>query len=216
MSSPAAVHRSPAQAAPRRHHSWWIVGAHWSTVLAVVLAAVSAIWRDQTEHDVLRAQLMVVHQQAGLFVLIALAVRLLARLRGGIMRHEHVEHPLVRLAATLAHIALYGVLLGLPLLGVAVCQASAMKLSVFGLVPVPVVMGDDPDLAAMLADNHVLAAWAMLGLLCAHIGAVVWHHFIRRDRVLLAMLPVQALEHGEGQAVDMPAPASLASLRTGG
>jgi cytochrome b561 len=40
-----------------------------------------------------------------------------------------------------------------------------------------------------LSDYHTLGAWLLLGMLVMHVGAALFHHFIRRDTVLWAMLP---------------------------
>jgi cytochrome b561 len=51
-------------------------------------------------------------------------------------------------------------------------------------------VADDPDLADVLTDWHAWAAWGLLALLAAHIAAALWHHWVRRDGVLAAMLPL--------------------------
>jgi cytochrome b561 len=92
----------------------------------------------------------------------------------------------------MAHLALYGLLLALPAIGLALCGASAMDVSLFGLFRLPAMVDDDPDLAATLSDLHVWAAWAMLLMVVMHVAAALWHHHIRRDGVLRAMLPTIA------------------------
>jgi cytochrome b561 len=55
----------------------------------------------------------------------------------------------------------------------------------------PTIIGADEDLADRLQDLHVDAAWALLALVCLHIGAALWHHFVLRDGVLRRMLPAR-------------------------
>jgi cytochrome b561 len=171
-----------------RHHPLTIL-MHWSSAIAVVLAAGSVLWREWVEMEGLRALLMQVHKQAGLFVLVALVARLAARWAYGFKDHAKPMHPLLTLAAHGAHVSLYLLLFALPMLGLAASAASALDVSFFGLFRVPPMVQDDPDLSATLSEYHILAAWAMLGLLLAHIGAAVWHHRVRRDGVLAAMVP---------------------------
>jgi cytochrome b561 len=96
---------------------------------------------------------------------------------------------LLRAAAQLAHLALYAMLLTLPILGLAVCNAHGVDVSVFGLFQLPSLVAADPDLADELTDYHVWAAWGLLALVSAHVVAALWHHAVRRDGVLVAMLP---------------------------
>ena len=59
----------------------------------------------------------------------------------------------------------------------------------FGFIPLPDLVAADSDLADTLSDYHIWAAWVLLSLLVPHVLAALWHHYIRRDGVLTAMLP---------------------------
>ena len=41
----------------------------------------------------------------------------------------------------------------------------------------------------LLGEAHETAAWALIGMVALHAAAALWHHFVRRDNVLRAMLP---------------------------
>jgi cytochrome b561 len=60
----------------------------------------------------------------------------------------------------------------------------------FGLLPLPLLVRPDADLADRLGDLHAATAWVLLALVAVHIGAALWHHAVRRDGVLAAMLPL--------------------------
>ena len=111
------------------------------------------------------------------------------RLRRGLADHATDIAPLLRWAAKVAHILLYGVLIALPLLGWAVTSAHGIKLTLLGSVPLPLLLAPDSELADTLSDYHVWLAWSLLVLVVAHVTAACWHHFARRDGVLRAMLP---------------------------
>ena len=111
------------------------------------------------------------------------------RLRRGLADHATDIAPLLRWAAKVAHILLYGVLIALPLLGWAVTSAHGIKLTLLGSVPLPSLLAPDSELADTLSDYHVWLAWGLLALVVAHVTAACWHHFARRDGVLQAMLP---------------------------
>lgn len=179
----ASVRRSHVQ------HPWAVRALHWSSVAAMVAAASSVLVRDVVENAGARTLLLDAHRQAGLFVLLALVLRLIVRMRKGMADNAHDMAWPMKAAALGAHLALYGMLLALPLLGWAVVNAHDTPLSLFGLVHLPNIVEADSDVADTLTDYHVLAAWGMLALIVAHVAAALWHHHVRKDGVLLAMLP---------------------------
>ncbi len=171
-------------------HSAWTIALHWASVIAIVLAAGAALSRELTEAPLLRDLLMTVHRQAGMFVLLALGLRLAARFTFGMKDHAGNLPVLMKLAATMAHLALYAMLLSLPVLGWAVSNAHGVDLKLFGVLPLPSLVQEDSDLADRLTDYHVWASWGLLFLVVAHVAAACWHHLARRDGVLSAMLPL--------------------------
>ncbi len=130
------------------------------------------------------------------FVIFALALVRIA------WRLTHPAPPLpadmCRLEAVLArgaHLALYLLMLMMPLSGWLMASASTLQEQfglrnmVFGLfaLPDPVQPGSEP-LEALFRSIHVWSALAMAVILAAHVAAALRHHFIRRDAVLRRML----------------------------
>lgn len=191
---PRANIRSGLGAAPvseraRPRHPALTVAIHWVTVVAIVVAVAAMFARDVLEDRVWRQILLETHRQLGLLVLIAAGVRIAIRLRKGLADHAPDMMALLRWAAKAAHVLMYGVLLALPLLGWAVTSAHGVSLTFLGSLPLPKILSADSELADTLTDYHVWLAWGLLGLVLAHVAAAAWHHFVRRDGVLRAMLP---------------------------
>ena len=182
----AAIRTRPS----KDRHSAWTIALHWATVLALVLSITAALWRELIEDKALRIVLMDVHRQLGLFVLVVLLLRLIVRFSAGLADHAGEMPVLMRWAAQLAHVALYGLLFVMTILGLAVSNAHAVQIKLFGLILLPSLVDEDSDLADMLTDYHVWGAWALLALVLAHAGAACWHHWVRHDGVLTAMLPL--------------------------
>src|SRR2546423_11710167 len=86
---------------------------------------------------------------------------------------------------------MYASLLSLPILGWAATSAKGINVSLFGLAPLPALIAPDPDIADALLDYHQWGAWALLAVVGVHGLAALWHHFVRRDGVLAAMLPTR-------------------------
>nr|WP_230599052.1 cytochrome b [Xanthomonas albilineans] len=174
---------APSAALPRP-----MVWLHWLTVLCLVLAAGLILLREEVDGRTLRQWLLEGHRHFGLFVLGLFCLRVAVRLRLG-RRHDFaVGSALIRALATLTHIALYALLMALPVLGIGLSQALDKPVHIFGAT-LPTFVAADPDLADTLGAWHLYAAWGLLGLIVLHIGAALWHHFVRRDEVLRRMLP---------------------------
>jgi cytochrome b561 len=165
-----------------------LVVLHWLTVLCVACAA-TLIWiRDQVDGRTMQRWLLEGHRHFGLFVLFLFVARVAIRLRLGKLPHAGKVLGITRIAAGLTHIALYAVLLALPLIGWALSNAEGKPVHLFGLT-LPALVGADEDLGDALLVWHQDIAWLLLGLVLLHVGAALWHHFVLRDGVLRTMLP---------------------------
>jgi cytochrome b561 len=74
-----------------------------------------------------------------------------------------------------------------PLIGIPVLLYRGLGLD-FGLFQMPSLFARTPAIFRPLQEAHELAAYALIGLAAAHMLAALYHHFVRRDEVLLQML----------------------------
>lgn len=163
---------------------------HWITLIFVATAYAIAFARTGMDDPDQRLFWLDVHRTVGLAVLALTALRLLSRV---VLRFErvHEQSPLLHLLAGLSHVALFAGLLALPLLGWAQSSAKAHKFKLFDHA-FPRLVGHDGGLADTLAFWHETVAWAILGLIAAHSLAALYHHFVRRDSVMIDMLRVRS------------------------
>jgi cytochrome b561 len=73
-----------------------------------------------------------------------------------------------------------------------VTSAHGISLHFLGVIHLPQLVAADSELADTLSDYHIWLSWVLLALVSMHAGAALWHHFVRRDAVLAAMLPGRA------------------------
>ncbi len=165
------------------------VALHWLSALAVAIAFIVGWSRAALDEPHPRAVLMLVHQCAGMSVMVLLLARLGARL--GTCRYTQATSlpPLVKWAASLSHSMLYALLLAMPLLGWALTNAHGRPVGLPGLPALPALVEPDPNLAETLESWHLGLAWVLGLMIVAHAGAALFHHFVWRDNVLHAMLP---------------------------
>jgi cytochrome b561 len=181
----AAETNESASARPRK-----LVVLHWLTVLCVLLAATLILTRDELDGRAVRQWLLEGHRHFGLIVLLLFIVRVVLRIRLGRLVSTHQSHWTLRCAAGLTHVALYAIVLVLPLLGWCLSNAQDKPVHFFGFT-LPALVASDEDLADQLQAWHTDAAWILLALVCLHVVGALYHHFVVRDGVLRAMLPTR-------------------------
>ena len=173
---------------PGKHHPLTIA-LHWGTAMCIAVAAIAVLLREVVEDQFWRQVLVEIHRQLGLMVLFGVAVRLGIRLRYGMADHTSRLPRPIRWAANCARWSLYGLLVAMPLLGWATTNAHNLPVRFLGLLVLPALVAADSEFADQLSDRHILGAWALFGLASLHTAAAFYHHLIRRDHVLWAMLP---------------------------
>src|SRR5262249_19245669 len=93
-----------------------------------------------------------------------------------------------RLAAHATHWALYILLIVQAVIGWVATSAYRAPILVFWLFELPPIWPVDQPFAERLFRFHKLIGMAIALLICAHVGAALFHHFIRKDRVLMRMV----------------------------
>lgn len=90
--------------------------------------------------------------------------------------------------AHLMHLALYVLMIGMPLLGWLLLNAEGKPAPFFGL-ELPLLVDKDSVLAERLEELHEFGAVAGYWLIGLHAVAGLFHHYISRDNTLTRMLP---------------------------
>ncbi len=165
---------------------------HW--LVAVLAFAVvwlgwnvSAAPRNTPQRDLL----MLVHQSVGLTILGVMVFR-------AWWRWHHPPPPLPpslsrieRSLAWLTHVALYLLLLVMPLAGYLSMAAAGHAVSVFGLVSVPSFLPDNNRWSQVAIAIHLVGQYPLYLFVALHIAGALLHGAVRRDGVLERMLPLR-------------------------
>lgn len=93
-------------------------------------------------------------------------------------------------ASKAVHLGLLAAIIAMPISGVLMTVAGGRALDVWGvtLLSSP---GETAWLDTTASAIHAYAPWAVLGLLAAHVGAALKHHFVDRDATLTRMITTQ-------------------------
>ncbi|MDO5057328.1 MAG: cytochrome b [Lautropia sp.] len=133
------------------------------------------------------------HKWAGVTLFVLVLVRLAWRI---IKRPPPLpaETPaMMKLAAHGGHLALYGLMLAIPLSGWLMSSAKGFQTVWFGVLPLPDLIGRDLALGKQLADVHLMLNILMLVIVGGHALAALAHQFIKKDGTLYRMLPLNSL-----------------------
>lgn len=164
---------------------------HWAS-LALIAAVFSAAWLAHAGLVGAYFQpVMQFHRSLGLTILGLTVFRLAWRIRAKIPRLPAELPRLQKIAARATEAILYGLLILQPLLGLLQTNARGQRVDFFLLGQLPPIIGPDKPLARLLHDAHELIATVLLAVIGLHAAAALFHHFIRRDDVLNAMLPAR-------------------------
>lgn len=164
---------------------------HW--VIAALIVGMFALGQVMTapppaERDFALYQL---HKSFGFVVLALVVVRLAWRWMNPQPPLPPTLKPYERGLARATHAALYALIIALPLSGWLMVSASPWQIPtvVFGVVPVPHLLGPDGDLEALFKTVHAWLGWALVAVVVLHVAGALKHHFVLRDDVLRRMLP---------------------------
>ena len=171
---------------------------HWAT-LVLVAAAFAAVWiADPALVGSYARPVVQVHRSLGLTVAALTVFRLGWRWRARIPALPGDLPAVQRIAARAAEGLIYVLLIAQPAVGLLYTNTYGLRVNVFFLGELPAVVARDRVLAAQLGDIHSLLGYSLLALIGVHAAAALFHHVVRRDGVLLTMVPSRlhaAMEH---------------------
>lgn len=166
---------------------------HWLTVVFVAFAWLSGIVGDELPAGAQKPGLFV-HIFTGLAILAVMAARLGWRAIDRMPSAEAADHASamsrwLELAAHLAHVGLYILLVAVPVIGIVLQFARGEALPLFGLTEIASPWLKDRAFAHNVKELHEITAHGLVVLAALHGGAAIAHHWIFRDRTLARMLP---------------------------
>ncbi|MDO9599975.1 MAG: cytochrome b [Azoarcus sp.] len=165
------------------------IALHWLIALCLIGSFALGTYMTDLSLSPRKLELYSWHKWAGVSIFLLVLIRLGWRL-------GHPPPPLpasmpavLRAAAHFTHIALYVLMIAIPLSGWLMSSAKGVQTVWFGIVPLPDLLTKNADLGKQLESLHFLLNYTMAVLVFTHIGAALKHHFIDRDDILRRMLP---------------------------
>jgi cytochrome b561 len=165
------------------------IGLHWLMLLliAAVYACIELRGNFPKGSDI-REGLKTWHFMLGLSILVLVVVRLATHFIGAVPRIEPDPPKWQSLFAKLMHIALYALMIGMPLLGWLTLSAEGKFVPFFGL-QLPSLVGESKSIAGWAKELHETGGTVGYFLIGLHAAAALFHHYVVRDNTLRRMLP---------------------------
>ena len=163
------------------------ISLHWFmlALLAAVYACIElrVLWPKGSDP---RELIKTWHFMLGLSVFALVWVRLAARFAGGTPPIEPAPPAWQNLLAKGVHIALYALMIGMPIGGWLILSASGKPIPFFGL-ELPALVAPDKALAEQIKEIHETGGVVGYWLIGLHAAASLFHHYIKRDNTLVRM-----------------------------
>ncbi len=175
------------------------IALHWLIALLVIINLVGGLYMGTLPRgDASQALIVMLHKSTGLTILALSIIRLIWRLINPWQPLPLGMSPALRAAARTTHVLFYVLIIAIPLSGWAMVSSSMRNAPIvwYGLFEWPKIgflaaLAPDQKKAwgHTFGETHELLAYVTIALLLLHVGAALYHQYIRRDEVLRRMLP---------------------------
>ena len=161
---------------------------HWLTAALVLAMIPLGIVIANEWGGPLQERLYNLHRSVGALLIPIVIARVLYR-----MTHQPLpltaDIPAIQQhAAHAVHWILYALLIVQPFVGWIATSAYRAPMPMFGLFELPPIWPMNRPLSEQLFVVHRALGVAIAGIATVHIAAALYHHFVRRDRVLMRMI----------------------------
>ena len=163
---------------------------HWLTLLLIVGVYAAIEFREfYPKGSAPREALKNLHFMLGLSVFGLVWLRIAARLLWPAPRSATAS-TWQQATASIVHIALYALMIGMPIAGWIILSAEGDPIPFFGL-ELPALVGSNETLAEKTEDLHKLGGTIGYWLIGLHAAASLIHQYVFRDRIFARMVPLR-------------------------
>jgi cytochrome b561 len=163
---------------------------HWLTVLLVMLGWMLGEWGDVFPKGPARDAALFVHMSAGLAIIALVALRLAWRLVDAPLPPEPTRFGRAgEFASRVGHLALYALLIGVTVSGIATQFSRGNPLPIFGFTEILSPWTADRAFSRSVKEVHETLANVLMIAAALHAVAALAHHYLLRDRTLARMWP---------------------------
>jgi cytochrome b561 len=159
----------------------WTMAAMVLTMLFIGVAMVASLADYHA--------LVSLHRPLGIAILVLVVIRFVNRRLNPPPPFPASMSRAERRIATASELAMYGLMLVLPLVGWGMLSAARYPIVLYGSVHLPFILPHSAILYAVLRKTHTILAYLFFVTFMGHFAAILFHTFIMRDGILKRMVP---------------------------
>lgn len=165
------------------------IGLHWFMLLLLIAVYACIELREfYPKGSDPREALKTWHFMLGLTVFVLVWVRIFAKISAPIPRITPEPATWQNFLAKSVHLALYLLMIALPMLGWLLLSAAGKPIPFFGL-ELPALIAKNKEVADQIKEIHETGGTIGYFLIALHASAALFHHYVVRDNTLLRILP---------------------------
>ena len=163
----------------------WIMGIIF--IAAWLIGFYSGNFLSYAVDGSFKGSVITLHKNIATVIIFLLVVRIFWRYTHPVPQLPNTMSPFMKKMAHLGHLALYFMLIALPVTGCLFSWSAGHPAPVLYWFEIPRLVDKNPELLAIVKPLHIYLSWGVGVLLLGHIAAALKHHFIDKDHVLISM-----------------------------
>ena len=160
---------------------------HWIMAVAILIAIPGGVIMGKLPPGQMQNNVYDLHKSLGVLVLVLALIRIALKRRDGVPPPATGVEPWQTMAATSVHHALYALMVIVPVLGFVANSFYGAAIPFFWLFTISTFTPHNEEIAGAIFSMHTALAILFGILLAVHIGAALYHRFIRKDTVFARM-----------------------------
>jgi len=169
----------------------WVIGLHWFIFLLMIAIYSTMEFRGIFEKGSEPRELIKsIHFMLGASLLFLVFIRIAARLLSTTPETLPPLKPQLKIVSRLMHLALYLLMIAMPVTGWLMLNANGKAVPFFGL-HLPILIAENKSLGRQLHDIHEIGAIIGYVLIGLHTAAALFHHYVMKNNVLLRISPLR-------------------------
>ena len=161
---------------------------HWIIALAIISLITVGFIMSSMEPAPDKYELYGMHKASGVIVLMLIILRLIWKFNNKAVLPPTGFPKVLALAAAAGHFMLYVFMFVMPISGLLMSYFGGHDVNVFGMFIIESSLEKNSSLAGLFHGVHTIGVWAFIAVIVMHVGAALYHHFIRKDNVLMRMI----------------------------
>ncbi|GAB4166612.1 MAG: cytochrome b [Rickettsiaceae bacterium] len=160
---------------------------HWLIAIAIISLLIVGFNMTGMAQSPEKFELYGMHKASGMIVLTLVIMRILWRFSNKIVQLPADLPYAMKLGARAGHFLLYVFMLAMPISGAMMSLFSGFDIAIFNFFTIP-AFEKNLGLAKFFHTLHGTVAWCFVVVIVLHICAAFYHHFIRKDNVLMRII----------------------------